>query len=98
MKLYVFSVAPNPTKVRLYLAEKRAGGAAFDVEEVMVDMRTGEQREEAHLARNPFGKLPVLELDSGKYLLESLTIIEYQEELEPNPGPAGKPARGRLPS
>jgi glutathione S-transferase len=85
MKLYVFPVAPNPTKVRLYLAEKRAGGAALDVEEVMVDMRAGEQRQDAHLARNPFGKLPVLETDSGEYLLESLAIIEYLEELEPNP-------------
>ena len=85
MKLYVFPVAPNPTKVRLYLAEKRAGGAALDVEEVRVDMRAGEQRQDAHLARNPFGKLPVLETNSGEYLLESLAIIEYLEELEPNP-------------
>lgn len=44
MKLYGFPVAPNPTKVRLYLAEKRAGGAALDVEEVSVDMRVDEQR------------------------------------------------------
>jgi len=85
MKLYVFPVAPNPTKVRLYLAEKRAGGAAFDLEEVMVDMRTGEQRQASHLARNPFGKLPVLETDEGEHLLESLAIIEYLEELAPSP-------------
>ena len=36
MKLYTFPVAPNPTKVRLYLAEKRAGGAGIEVEEVTV--------------------------------------------------------------
>jgi glutathione S-transferase len=85
MKLYVFHVAPNPTKVRLYLAEKRAGGAVLDVEEVMVDMRAGEQRKPEHLARNPFGKLPVLETAPGEYLLESLAIIEYLEELAPDP-------------
>lgn len=85
MKLYVFPVAPNPTKVRLYLAEKRAGGAAIDVQEVTVDMRVGEQRQQPHLTRNPFGKLPVLETRPGEYLLESLAIIEYLEELEPSP-------------
>jgi glutathione S-transferase len=85
VKLYFFPVAPNPTKVRLYLAEKRAAGASIDVGEVIVDMRVGEQRHDAHLARNPFGKLPVLELRPGEYLLESLAIIDYLEELEPDP-------------
>ena len=85
MKLYFFPVAPNPTKVRLYLAEKRAGGAVLDVEEVPVDMRKGEQRQAAHRERNPFGKLPALELPDGGYLLESLAIIDYLEETEPTP-------------
>jgi glutathione S-transferase len=85
MKLYFFPVAPNPTKVRLYLAEKSAGGAAIDVDEVTVDLREGEQKRPEHLARNPFGKLPVLELDDGTHLIESPAIIEYLEELHPNP-------------
>ena len=63
MKLYVFPIAPNPTKVRLYLAEKTAGGAMIDLPQVTVNLREGEQRGPAHLARNPFGKLPVLELE-----------------------------------
>ncbi len=85
LKLYVFPVAPNPTRVRLYLAEKRAGGARIQIEEVSVDLREGQQRLPAHLARNPFGKLPVLELADGSHLTESLAIIEYLEELHPDP-------------
>jgi glutathione S-transferase len=85
MKLYVFAVAPNPTTVRLYLAEKRAAGGALPLEEVMVNLAKGEQRLPEHLARNPFGRLPVLELDDGSYLTESLAIIEYLEELHPDP-------------
>jgi glutathione S-transferase len=85
MKPYVFPVAPNPTRVRLYLAEKRAAGARIDVEEVTVNLREGEQRTAAHLARNPFGRLPVLELEDGSHLTESLAIIEYLEELHPHP-------------
>ena len=85
MKLYVFPVAPNPTKVRLYVAEKRAAGAPLDVEEHLVDLTKGEQRSAAHLARNPRGALPVLELDDGTHLTESLAIVEYLEELSPEP-------------
>ena len=85
MKLYVFPVAPNPTRVRLYLAEKRAGGARIELEEVTVNLREGQQRTPEHLARNPFGKVPVLELGDGSHLTESLAIIQYLEELHPDP-------------
>ncbi len=85
MKLYVFPVAPNPTRLRLYLAEKREGGARFDIEEVMVNLPEGEQRSAEHLERNPLAKLPVLETDDGVYLTESLAIMEYLEELVPDP-------------
>ena len=92
MKLYVFGVAPNPTRVRLYLAEKRAAGGAPEVSEVLVNLVDGEQRRADHLARNPAGKLPVLELSDGSHLTESLAIIEYLEELWPEP-----PLLGRTP-
>jgi len=85
MKLYAFVVAPNPTRVRLVLAEKRARGAEIEIPEVFVDLREGEQREAPHLARNPLGKLPVLELDDGRFLTESAAIIEYLEECYPEP-------------
>ena len=92
MKLYVFPIAPNPTRVRLYLAEKRAAGAELELAEVTVDLRSGEQRKPEHLARNPLGRLPVLELDDGTFLTESLAIVEYLEERWPEP-----PLIGRTP-
>jgi glutathione S-transferase len=85
MRLYYFPVAPNPTKVRLYLAEKAAGGASIPLEQVLVDMRSGAQRSAEHLARNPAGKLPALELEDGSFLTESLAMIEYLEERFPEP-------------
>jgi len=80
MKLYYFPVAPNPTRVRIYLAEK-----GIELEQELVSLLEGEQKSEAHVARNPFGNLPVLELDDGSFLTESLAIIELFEELHPDP-------------
>jgi glutathione S-transferase len=85
VKLYAFFVAPNPTRERLYLAEKAAAGKDLGIEEVAVNLREGEQKSPEHQARNPFEKLPVLELDDGSFLTESLPIIEYLEELHPEP-------------
>jgi len=56
----------------------------------MVNLAQGEQKEPAHLARNPLGKLPVLELDDGTHLTESLAIIEYLEERYPDPSMIGR--------
>ena len=84
MKLYYFPVAPNPTKVLIYLKEK-----GIDIELQLVDLREGQQNSPEHLARNPRGALPVLELDDGEYLTESLPIIEYLEELYPEPSMIG---------
>jgi len=89
VKLYYFPVAPNPTRVLLYLAEKQAAGSEIPLELVQVDVRKGEQHGREHLARNPFGRLPVLELDDGSCLTESLAIIHYLEELHPEPGLIG---------
>lgn len=85
MKLYYFPIAPNPTRVRVYLAEK-----GIEVEQELVNLIEGQQKSEDHLARNPFGNLPVLELDDGSHLTESLAIIEYFEELHPDPPMIGR--------
>ena len=66
-------------------AEKAAGGAQIDCEEVMVNLPQGEQNQPEHLERNPMGRVPVLELDDGSYISESLVIIDYLEELHPDP-------------
>jgi glutathione S-transferase len=90
MKLYVFPVAPNPTRLRLYIYEKNAAGAQIEVEEVIVNLRENEQRNPEHLTRNPLGKLPVLENDDGSYITESLAIIHYLEDLFPEPSMIGR--------
>ena len=59
MKLYTVPLAPNPMRVTLYLAERAALGAEIPVETVIVNTLKGQHREPAHLARNPFGTLPV---------------------------------------
>lgn len=95
MKLYAFPVAPNPTKVRLYLAEKAAAGGRIEIEEVTVNLRESQQKRPEFLARNPFGRLPVLELEDGTHLIESLAILEYLEECHPEPPMIGSTALER---
>ena len=80
MKLYYFPIAPNPTKVRTYLVEKN-----IELELELVNLGRGEQKSSGFLEKNPMGNLPVLELDDGSHLSESLAIIEYLEELHPEP-------------
>lgn len=95
MKLHWFQVAPNPTKVRLYVAEKNHAGAAIELESVVVKLPKGEQRSPEFLSKNPFGGLPVLELDDGSTIVESLPIIDFFEELHPQPSLWGADARSR---
>jgi glutathione S-transferase len=56
---------------------------------VRISTRKGEQNSPEHLARNRFGRLPVLELADGSYLTESRAIIGYLEELFPEPNLIG---------
>ena len=84
MKLYMVPLAPNPTKVCLYLAERGSGAPSAEVEQIVVNTLKGRHKEPEHLARNPFGTLPVLELDDGTYIRESLPIIEYFEDKYPD--------------
>jgi glutathione S-transferase len=90
MNLYIVPLAPNPTRVRLYVAEKNAAGAEIQLTEIQVNLLKGEQNTAEHLARNPFGRVPVLELPDGTHLCESLAIIEYLEECHPEPPMIGR--------
>ena len=65
MKLYMVPLAPNPTKVMLYIAEREQLGVSMDIEQIVVNTVKGRHKESEHLARNPFGTLPTLELDDG---------------------------------
>jgi len=83
MKLYMVQLAPNPTKVMLYIAEREELGTQMNIEQIVVNTVKGRHKKPAHLARNPFGTVPTLELDDGAYLVESLAIIEYLEDKFP---------------
>ena len=85
MILYKYMVAPNPVKVLLYLAEKEHMGVEMDLQLVDVSLGDGEHKSKEHLARNPLGTLPVLELDDGTCINESLAIINYLEDRYPTP-------------
>jgi glutathione S-transferase len=80
MKLYEMTQAPNPRRVRIFLAEK-----GIEVPLVQVDMAKGEHKTAAFLAKNPSGKIPVLELDDGTCIAESVAICRYFEALHPSP-------------
>jgi len=80
MKLHTCAQAPNPRRVHLFLAAKKI---AVDTHEV--DLRAEEHRSEAFRALNPHCTVPVLELDDGTCLSESIAICRYLEDLFPEP-------------
>lgn len=80
MKLYNDKLAPNPRRVRIFLQEK---GIHVPTEDIAI-MR-GEHKTPEHRARNPFALLPVLELDDGTFISESVAICRYFEEQHPDP-------------
>ena len=89
MKLFT-SIGPNPRMVRMFMAEK---GIELPME--TMDLRGGENRQEAHLKRNPAGQSPTLELDNGNYLSEITAVCEYLEEKNPSPALIGSNAEER---
>lgn len=90
MKLYDNKYAPNPRRVRMFMAEK---GIACDCEQV--DIVKGENLGEAYLAINPRGLVPALALDDGTLLDETVAICRYLEETHPEPPLMGQGALGK---
>jgi len=90
MKLYGSAVAPNPRRVRIFLAEK-----GIEVPTVEVDIVKAENRQPDFLAKNPLGGVPILELDDGAIIAESTAICRYFEETQPEPPLMGTDARDR---
>jgi glutathione S-transferase len=90
VKLYDSAAAPNPRRVRIFLAEK-----GIDVPTVQVDIGKAENRQPPFLAKNPMGGLPILELDDGTIIAESIAIMRYFEEKQPEPPLFGVGPEGR---
>lgn len=89
MKLYDGGRAPNPRRVRIFFAEK---GVPLP-ELVPVDIARKEHKSEAFTRLNPAQRLPVLELDDGTALAETMAICRYVEAMHPTPSLFGADAR-----
>jgi glutathione S-transferase len=87
MILHDLSAGMHPRRVRIFMAEK-----GLSIERREVDAAGGANAMPAFLRLNPLGKLPVLELDDGSAIAESLAICRYLEALHPHP-----PLMGRTP-
>lgn len=72
--------APNPRRVRIFLAEK-----GIELPETPVDMMQREHKSPEHRARNSLGQVPTLVLDDGTAISETVAICRYFEETHPEP-------------
>ena len=80
MKLYDFNRAPNARRVRIYLVEK-----GITVPTEAVDLAAMQHKSEAYTAINPMQRVPVLVVDGGAVIAESMAICRYFEALNPSP-------------
>jgi len=86
MKLYgMVMPAPNPRRVRIFLAEK-----GIDLPEIQIDLMKREHKSAEHRARNSLGQIPTLELDDGTTISETVAICRYFEEVQPEPSLFGR--------
>ena len=88
MKFYDCQTAPSPRRVRMFIAEK-----GIDIPVVPVDLRNGEQLGETFRKINPRCTVPVLELDDGTCLNDTLAICHYLESEFPEPNLMGRDGR-----
>ncbi|WP_426031178.1 glutathione S-transferase family protein [Caulobacter sp. DWP3-1-3b2] len=88
MKLYDSRRAPNPRRVRWFMAEK----AIEDIEIVDVDIFGGQHRQPEYLARAGLPNVPALEMDNGQTITESVAICRYLESVYPEPNLFGEEA------
>ena len=87
MKLFDFPKAPNPRRVKIFAHEKD-----IELELINCDMGKREHKTPEFLAKNPSGKIPVLELENGECISESIAICRYLELIKPEPNLFGKDA------
>jgi glutathione S-transferase len=89
LKLYTYPGAPNPRRVHIFLAEK-----GIDIPFETVDIMKRENRTPEFMEKvNVMGGLPVLELDDGSHIAESVAICRYFEALHPEPSLFGRDAK-----
>lgn len=79
MRLYEYEAFPNPRRVRIFLAEK-----GIDIDRIQVDVPSGAHKSPEYLKKNPYGLLPMLELDDGTTISETTSICRYIEAAFPD--------------
>ncbi len=84
MKIYEFKAFSNPRRVRMFLAEK-----AIDIDYEQIDIPGGDHHKQPFISKNPWAAVPVLELDDGTFISETVAISRYFEELQPEPALMG---------
>jgi glutathione S-transferase len=92
MKLYDSLRAPNPRRVRWFLAEK-GPEAEGQVEIIDVSIFGGEHRQPEYLAKAGLANVPMLEMDDGTAVTESVAICRYLESVFPEPNMFGRDPR-----
>ncbi len=85
MKLYDNDFAPSPRRVRMFIAEKGLEARGVTITRIPIDIAANETSGAAFREVNPLGEVPVLELDDGTRIRESLAICRYLEALYPEP-------------
>src|SRR5690348_1914688 len=91
MKLYDSRRAPNPRRVRWFMAEKQI--PAGDIEVVDVDLFGGQHKTAEYLDRAGVANVPALTMDDGTTITESLAVCRYLESLYPEPNLFGRDAK-----
>ena len=79
MKIYESATAPNARRVRIFLHEKNI----LNIDYIQMDIQSGDNLTEAFKQKNPLAKVPILELDDGTVISESVAICRYFEETNP---------------
>lgn len=90
MKLYDLAGSPNTRRTRIFIAEK-----GLDIDIIPIDMMKNENASPDYLSKNSLGKMPVLELDDGTCISESVAICRYLDEVHPVPPLFGEGALER---
>jgi glutathione S-transferase len=86
MKLYDTPLAPNPRRVRWFMAEK----AIDDIEVVTLNIMEGQHKTADYLGKAGLANVPMLEMDDGTCVTESIAICRYLESRYPEPNLFGR--------
>lgn len=95
MRLFDAAFAPNPRRLRMFMAEKQIPLEGGPIERIVLDLPKSEHRTPEFRQKSPLAQVPCLELDDGTCLTESRAICTFLESLYPEPNLMGEDAKAR---